>query len=219
MVFGNRHLWPMLLMSFGLYGAFATFIQNWIVIYLMQVYSFPRDFAANFALIAAISHVIGPGFSGVLSDKLLKQRRLPVMLCTGTLLASFLVLTFWNGGRPPVPSLYIICFVMGLGTSAIPIMFASVRELVYPSVRGLASGLVNMGLFVGAAITQPLFGYILDMNWQGEMIDNVRLYPLHAFHYGLIFCCILALIGFIGAMLMKETYCREIYGTSEVRGR
>ena len=213
MVFGNRHLWPLFLMAFGLYGAFATFIQNWIVIYLMQIYSFTRDVAANFALVAAVSHVIGPGFSGVLSDKLLKQRRLPVMLFTGTLLVSFLSLTFWNGGKPPVPSLYIICFVMGLGTGAIPIMFASVRELVYPSVRGISSGLVNMGLFVGAAIIQPLFGYILDMNWQGEMIGNVRQYPLHAFQYGLILCCILAMIGFIGALLMKETHCRETYDT------
>jgi len=100
---------------------------------------------------------------------------------------------------------------MGLGTGAIPVMFASVRELVQPSVRGISSGLVNLGLFTGAAIAQPLFGYILDLNWQGQMMGGVRQYPLHAFQYGFFLCCILAMIGFISALFIKETYCRETY--------
>ena len=213
MVFGNRHLWPLFLMAFGLYGSFATFIQNWVVIYLMQTYGFQRYIAANFALVAAVSHVIGPVVSGILSDRLFRQRRLPILFFNGILLVSFLLLIFWNGGKPPVMSLYVVFFVMGFSTGAIPIMFASVRELVQPSVRGLSSGLINMGLFVGAAIAQPLFGFILDLNWQGEIIGNVRQYPLYAFQYGLILCGIFSMIGFISALFIKETHCREIYST------
>ena len=77
--------------------------------------------------------------------------------------------------------------------------------MAQPSVSGMASGLVNMGGFISAAIAQPLFGYLLDRGWQGDMIEGVRVYPLAAFQQGLLLCCALATVGFIGTLLTKET--------------
>jgi len=75
----------------------------------------------------------------------------------------------------------------------------------------MASGLVNMGAFVGAAIAQPLFGYILDLGWEGKMVEGARVYPVEAFQQGILLCCVLAALGFLGALLVRETYCRQSY--------
>jgi hypothetical protein len=62
-----------------------------------------------------------------------------------------------------------------------------------------------MGGFISAAVAQPLFGYLLDRGWQGDMVNKVRIYPLAAFQQGLFICCGLAALGFIGALLNRET--------------
>ena len=72
--------------------------------------------------------------------------------------------------------------------------------------QGTALGLLNMGAFVGPAIAQPLFGYLLDLGWGGEIMEGVRVYPLEAFQQGLWLCCFLAVLGFISALLVRETY-------------
>ena len=213
-VFSNKRLWPLFLLAFGIYGSYATLVQNWAVVYIMQTYSLPRDLAANFVLVAAIGHIVGFPLAGFISDRM-KKRRFPSVLFSGILLASFLLWTFWNSGRPPLEALYPLCFFISLGTGAIPIIFAAVGDLTGPSYRGTASGLVNSGLFAGAAIAQPLFGYILDMGWEGKMTGDMRIYPLSAFQQGFYLCCAMAALGFLGALLVKETRCREIYGTQD----
>ena len=209
LVFGNRHLWPLFLVGFGTYGAFATLMHHWMVVYLMQTYGVARDFAANFVLVGAVGMIVAAPVAGFLSDRVLQQRRLPIILSTGLSLASFLLLVLWNGGRPPLVALYPLCFIMGLGCGGIPITIACVRDMVQPSIQGVASGLVNSGGFVAAAMAQPLFGYILDLGWTGEMAEGARVYPLEAFQQCLSLCCLLAALGFLGALLIRETLHRD----------
>jgi len=203
-VFTDRRLWPLFLVGFGTYGAYATLFHSWMVVYLMQTYNVQRDFASNFVLIAAIGMIVGAPTVGFLSDRLLQQRRLPMALFAGFSLASFLVLALWNGARPPLAAIYPLCFLIGLGCGAPTVTIACVRDTVQPAVRGIASGLVNSGGFVGAAIAQPLFGHILDLKWTGELFQGVRAYPLEAFQQSFLLCCLLAALGFIATLLVRE---------------
>jgi len=209
--FGNKHLWPSFMLAFGTLGAYTTLFQNWVVVYVMQTYDVQRDFATNFVLAATIGMIVGAPVAGFLSDRILQKRRLPAMIGTGSLLTSLLILALWNGGRPPLGALYPLCFFMALGLAATLINFARVRDIVQPSIRGIAFGLVNTGALLGAAVAQPLFGYILDLGWEGEMVEGARLYPLGAFQQGFLLCCVFAALSFLGALLIKETNPREIY--------
>ena len=205
MVLGNKHLWPLFMLHMGIYGAYSTFFHNWAVVYLMQTYGLARDFAANFIMIAAIGVIVGAPLLGFLSDRVFRRRRLPAIVFAGVFLTAFLVLALWQGGHPPLEALYPMCFLIGLGMGAVPLAFAAVGELAPPSVRGTASGLVNTGGFISAAVVQPLFGYLLDRGWQGDMEGGVRLYTPGAFQQGILLCCGLAVVGFIGALLTRET--------------
>ena len=208
-VLSNKYLWPMVLLGFGIYGAYATLFYNWTVVYLMQTYDLQRDLAANFVFVATIGTMAGAPGVGFLSDRILQKRRLPLVVFGGIALASFLVWALWNGGKPPLEALYPLCFLIGFSTGSVFITYACVKDIVQPSVQGMALGLLNMTAFVGAAIAQPLFGYILDLGWRGEMMEGIRVFPLEAFQQGLLLCCLLAALGFLGALLMKETYYRK----------
>ena len=46
--------------------------------------------------------------------------------------------------------------------------------------------------------------------FQNRCYDGgIRIYPLQAFQHGLFLCCSFAALGFLGTLLMKETYRRE----------
>jgi MFS family permease len=107
--------------------------------------------------------------------------------------------------------LFPLSFFIGMGSSVIPVLFGSVRDIVRPATRGVASGLVNMGGFAGGAIAQPIFGYLLDRGWQGEMLEGAPVFPLYAFQQGIFLCCAMAALGVVASLMMKETHCKPIY--------
>ncbi len=91
------------------------------------------------------------------------------------------------------------------------LIFACAKEIVPPLLSGMAMGLVNVSIFLSPAVLQMVFGKLLDLGWQGAVIEGVRVYPLAAFQSGLVVVCIGAFFYLIGALLLKETRCRDIY--------
>jgi len=198
----NKRLWPVILVAMGTYGAYTTFFLNWLVVYLMQTYGLTRDYASSFALVSAVGAILGTSTLGFISDYM-QSRRIPVLFATAISLTCYLLIALWNGGAPPLAAFWPLSLIIGFNVGAMPITYATVRDLVSPEVRGMGSGLINMGAFVGAAVVQPLFGYVLDRNWQGEMIGGIRHYPVEAFQLAMFLPCALIALGFLGALLMK----------------
>ncbi len=199
----TRQIWPLFLVSLGTYGAYATFFLNWLVAYLMQTYGLTRDAASNFALVSAVGAILGTSALGFISDYF-RSRKGPILLATTISLICYLTMVLWNGGKAPLEAFWPISFIVGFNVGAMPITYATVRDIVSPEVRGMGSGLVNMGGFAGAAVMQPLFGSILDRNWDGSMLGDIRHYPVEAFQQAMYLPCTLIALGFLGALLMKR---------------
>ncbi|MFO8088811.1 MAG: MFS transporter [Desulfatiglandaceae bacterium] len=204
-VFGNWNVWPLFLVAMGTYGSYATFFLNWLVVYLMQTYGITRDHAASFTLVSSIGAIVGMGGFGFISDRI-NSRRIPIITGTSMSLAGFLAIVLWNGGRPPLEALWPISFIMGFNLGAMPVTFAMVSRVVPSEVAGMSAGLVNMGGLAGAAVIQPLFGYVLDLHWAGEMAGGSRHYPVEAFQQAILLPAALMAMGFIGALLLREPH-------------
>lgn len=203
LVAGNKSIWPLFMVCMGTYGAFCAFFLNWFVIYLMQTYGLTRDYAATFALASAVGSIIGTSSLGIISDRI-RSRRIPIRFATATSLTCLLIMALWNGGKPPLEAHWFLAFFVGFGIGAMSVSFATVRDVAKPEVRGMTGGIINMGAFIGAGVVQPVFGWLLDRGWLGEMLNGVRHYPVGAFQQGLLLCCGLMALGFFGALLMKE---------------
>ena len=212
-VLKDRNLWPLFLVALGTYGSYTTFFLNWLVIYLMQTYNVTRDYAATFALVSAVGAIIGTSALGFISDRI-RSRRIPITFATFVTLVCYVTITFWNSASPPLEAFWPLSFLIGFMVGAMPVCFGAVRDIAEPELRGMSSGIVNMGGFVGAAIVQPLFGYILDRGWQGELVGDIRHYPPEAYQKALLLCCLLVTLGFLGAILMRTTRSRRATGSA-----
>ncbi|NLX91391.1 MAG: MFS transporter [Firmicutes bacterium] len=196
--------------TFGIYGILIAFTGTWSITYLMQIYGFSRSVAANFILMATIGMCIGFPLIGFISDKL-RRRKQPLLLLFLLQAVIWCLFFLWNGGKPPENALYILFFIMGITAGASALVIAIAKEINDPSFSGTALSVANTGAFLGMSIMQPLLGYILDLRWNGVVVEGTKIYPLAAYR-GLFAACLAFLaVCLFCTLFIKETYCQNIY--------
>lgn len=208
-VTANLHTWPPFVASTASYAVFASFAGVWGVPYLMQIHGLPRVEASGYMVAISIGYMAAGPLVGYLSDRF-ATRRWPFVAHMTILLAAWLVLTAWDGGKPPAAALYPLCLALGAGASGITLTLACAKEVNPPHMTGIATGLVNIGPFIGAALAQPLFGALLDLKWQGVIEQGVKVYPLEAFQFAFWLCAGVLAVAVCAACFITETRCVNI---------
>lgn len=210
-VMGNVYTWPPFLVGACLYGVFMGFGGIWGVPYFMQIYGMSRVDAANHLVAVFVGYMLFGPLWGYLSDRWCTRRQ-PFIGGTVLALAAWLGLTLWNQAMPPFWTLYPFCFLLGAGTSVTTLTLACAKEVNPSNMTGIATGVVNMGPFIGAALVQPGFGWVLDQYWAGALVAGVKLYPLMAFERAFWLCAAILLAAFVVVLFTKETNCSNVAG-------
>jgi sugar phosphate permease len=201
-VLSNRYFWPVALWFFFDCGIFFGFGALWSGPYLMHVYGFSREETGALLSMIAWGMIIGSPLLGTASDKWLKSRKKPFILCTAGLLAILLAL-YLNPGGFSKPALYLIFFIFSLCSSAIVVIgFTMTKELFPIAIAGTSVGMVNLFPFLGGAIYMPLLGRILDAYRQTDTGVN---YLVEGYSALLLFLMISAGAALLCASMMQET--------------
>jgi sugar phosphate permease len=205
----NPRSWTVGLISGGIYGGFAAFVGLWGVPYLTQVYEMPRVRAANLVGLAALGLLVGAPLLGWLSDRL-RRRRLPLILVSGMNVLTWVALV--APATPITPELLpLICFLIGLGSSVVVLVFAAIREVNDPRCVGVALGFHNLPTFLSFGLMQWVTGLVLDHHWDGALAAGARVYGADAYRAAFALCLALAAGSFLSACLAPETRGRNIW--------
>ena len=103
-----------------------------------------------------------------------------------------------------------LIFVMGAAGSAMTVCFGSVKELNDPDFSSTAIGFMNMCVVGAGAVMQPLIGWLLDLQWGGELIDGVPAYSASDFSFALSALLVANVMAVIAAFLLRETFCKQV---------
>ena len=177
----------------------------WGIPFLVQQYGISRFDASSKLLIMAIGLMIGCPLAGTISDKL-SSRKWPLIVFTSLYISCWVLLTSWPGGKPSMDVLPFLFFAMGLFSSGFIIVWACAKEVNAPHLSGCAMGLANMGGFLGAAVMQPLFGWALDLNWDGTLVEGARVYQLDAFRCAFLLLATVLVVTSFSLIFLKETH-------------
>ncbi|MBW1645248.1 MAG: MFS transporter, partial [Deltaproteobacteria bacterium] len=90
------------------------------------------------------------------------------------------------------------------------ISFAFIKESVPPDLGGTASGILNMGVMAGPMILQPAVGWILDRQWQGTMLNGVKVYSFDAYRCGFSLMFAWLLLSAVLILFTRETRCQQL---------
>jgi len=203
----NKQLW--LVATYGglMYMSTPVFCGLWGVPFLMFKMHISKSVAANYISLVFVGWAIASPLWGIYSNQI-GLRKPPMYIgAIGALVTSILFI------YAPIESGWLMGALLlsfGLFSAGFLCAFSVAKELCSNHYVATGLGFMNMLNMVGIAIAQPFIGFILDAFWAGDMLHNVRVYPLYAYYIGLAILPICILIALLILPKIRETYCQRV---------
>ncbi len=205
-VTSNRETWLNAVAGLGSTGPLLAFAGLWGVPYLQSVHEIDRVTAGSVTSVTFIGWGVGAPLIGWFSDHIGNRRRPLIIGLTLSAISLFAILYV-----PGIPLwvVGVLCFGIGFGGSAQIVCFALVREHNPSQLSGTAIGTVNALVTGAGALFQPMVGWLLDIGWDGLLVDGARVYNPET--YNLAFSVLVAgcMVGILCAIVMRES---PVYG-------
>ena len=206
-VVANPQSWACAGIGFGMTAIMLSFAGLWAVPWLSSVYDYPVSRAAWVVSMLFFGWALGAPVMGWLSDHTGKRR--PVMLI-GIICNTLIFSVVLFAGFSAPPAMVILFFSLGVSGSMMTVAFGSMREVNSPRHSATAMGLVNMCVVGSGAVMQPVIGWLLDLGWDGRIVEGARIYGADA--YTTAFSVLIGsnLLALVCILLLRETYCKPL---------
>ena len=178
-VLRNKQTYIVALYAFCSWGPVTIFAALWGVPYLMSRYAISNTVASISPMLVWIALAITSPIIGRLVSKLGHKSLMQAVLLVGVL-GSLAIIYIPNLSFFVV---VLLSITVGVGAAGQVLSFDLVRMNNNDSEFALATGFNNVGVVFGGAILQPLFGYIVNLNWGGVLsAGGSRIYALHSYN-------------------------------------
>jgi len=203
-VLSSPRFWPVAIWFFFNCAVFFTFGGLWGGPFLMQIYGLTKAQAGHVLSMLAVGMIAGSPLMSFFSNRVFKGRK-PVLIGSSAVTLGISAMFAFYTDRLPIGVLYAACFGLGIFSSAIVVVaFTTTKELFPVQIAGTSTGLVNIFPFIGGAVFQPVFGYILERH--GRLEGAFTLAGYRGGFQVLFFCGVAA---FLASLCMQETLTRE----------
>ena len=203
----NSQTWICSIIGFGMAATMLTLGGLWGVPWLNNVHGYTTTEAAAVTSMIFVGWAIFSPLAGWASDRMGRRN---IILLGGSMVA-LIALTCLVYITPDNTSLLmLLIFLVGAGGSAMTVCFGSVKELNDANYSSTSLGLMNMCIVGSGAVMQPLVGWLLDLNWSGEMLDGARVYAENNYSLAFTSLLVLNLAAFVAALFLRETHCRQV---------
>jgi sugar phosphate permease len=163
-VLANRRTWPGFFVNAGIGGSYLAFAGLWAVPFLVDTRGMSRVVAAEHGSALLLGVAFGSMIVGVVSDRL-QSRRGVMRACAAMYVLSW---TPWLAGVDwPLPATLAWFALMGLLIPGFTLSWTIAKEANRPEHSGIATAVVNVGIFLGTGVLQPLAGHLLDRGRSG----------------------------------------------------
>ncbi|WP_237224639.1 MFS transporter [Rothia nasisuis] len=205
--------YPGVRLAFWVHYATASMIFSIMLLWGMPFltgglgYSTAQASGVLSTVVAAI--VVAGFFTGSLLARFATYR---VHIAAGSALLNLVLwstIFLWPGIAPP-PLVYAAAVTLGVNGPISMAAFEVVRAHAQPHQRGLATGVANMGGFVGALVTVLLIGLVLDRLGAG----TPETYTLDAFRWAMASHIPVILVGLIMIAYLYPRAKRDLLSRS-----
>jgi len=147
-------------------------------LYLMQVYGYHAITASFINSMLYWGMLLGCPFFGLISDNL-HSRKKPMLF--GSII-TFIAICYLINNHCSFSILLALFFIIGFGSSSQILSYPMVAERNPQHQVASGEGIAATLIMSGGAIFQPLLGWLIELNWNGNMLDNTPLYSLSDYH-------------------------------------
>ena len=195
-VLKNPATWPGFFVNMGIAGSYLAFAGLWAVPWLEHAYGMSRVTAAQHTSALLLGVAIGSLGIGMLSDRLGSRRGVmrvyALLYCLSWL--PLLIRVEW-----PLAATLGWFFLMGMLIPGFTLSWTIAKEVNRPEHSGIATSVVNVGIFLGAGILQPLVGWVID---QGQAAGDIG----RAWQHAMLLLAGAATLGALMTLLVRERH-------------
>jgi MFS family permease len=202
----NPQTWICSLIGFGMASTMLAFGGLWGVPWLNNVHGYTTTEAAGVTSMIFVGWAIFSPLAGWASDRMGRRN---IILLGGSMLALIALACLIYYTPENTSLLMLLIFLIGAGGSSMTVCFGSVKELNDANYSSTSLGLMNMCIVGAGAVMQPLVGWLLDLNWSGEMLDGARVYTGSNYSMAFTSLLIMNFTAFVAALFLRETHCRQ----------
>ena len=175
---GRSRTWIAAGVGGSMTAAMLSFAGLWGVPFLITIRGLEKPEAAGILSIMFVGWAIGAPALGWLSDRFGRRKPL-IVACSSLAAISMLGIVVFP--TAPLWWLAVMLFLQGFGSSSIVLCFAVARQGCPAWAAGATIGIVNTFVVGSGAVLQPVMGWLLDLNWDGVMVDGARIYSESAY--------------------------------------
>lgn len=178
----------------------------WGSLYLTAMHQITPLQASYITSMIFFGTMIGCPVIGAYSDYI-ARRRMPMFIAAAISLPVMLGIIFLT--KISLIELLILFFALGFFTAAQTIGYPTISESNNKSITGTAMGLASVLIMGAPMVFEPLFGWLMDKNWDGKVVGGTHVYSAQAYHYPMLFLFGILLLGTIFPLFVRETYAKE----------
>lgn len=201
-VFKSKQNWLLTLYGGLAFAPIAVFGGLWGNPFLELAYHLSKTEAASMISLVFIGLGLGSPLLGLLSDRL--QNRRYIMLGS-TLVSCAAITTVLYCHALPTGYVSALLFLFGFGLGAFMLVFAMGKEMNPLSLTATVIAMINTSDALLDALTEPLIGKLLDMGWDGSIVNGVHQFSLSSYHTALSLLPMYLILGAILLLWVKET--------------
>lgn len=175
----------------------------WGNLYLVQAHQLNRMQASYVTSMIFIGAIVGSPLIGWISDHV-RLRRLPMIACA---ILSVIVILLTMFSHLNLFSAMLLFLLLGIFTSGQIISYPLIAESNSPAIIGTAEGIASV-LIMAGGLGQPLFGWLMDLNWQHHYVNNMPWYSVSDYRLAMSIMPVGFALALLAALVIRETHCK-----------
>nr|MBA2652214.1 MFS transporter [Tatlockia sp.] len=200
-VFKNKQNWLLTLYSGLAFSPVAVFGGLWGNPFLEQAYHLSKTQSASMISLVFVGLGFGSPILGMLSDRLGKRR---LVMLVSTLISTAAIALVLYCTMLSLQFLAVLLFLFGFGLGAFMLVFAMGKEMNPLAMTATVIAMINTSDALIDALTEPLIGKVLDLLWDGRMVNGIHQFSHFSYLLALSILPLYLMVGSLLLLWVKE---------------
>ncbi|MDR3151680.1 MAG: MFS transporter [Holosporaceae bacterium] len=199
-ILSSRRIWILSLLIVMQYAPLSALADLWGTQFIKKLYNADSAVASLANNMIYLGLVVGSPFFAWLAKKINSYKN---SMTIGLLISSaaFTVVQFCH---IPIYGMFAALFVVGFSCGALLEFVIGTAE--FPGrMSATVTSVINMSSMVSGIILMPLIGWIVDLSWDGAMMDGIKLYSASDYRNGFFAVLASLLIALGMSFFVKES--------------
>ncbi|CAN5461020.1 MFS transporter [soil metagenome] len=188
------------------FAPMSVFGGLWGVPFLEQACNLSQMIASKNISLIFIGFAIGCPFFGWISDYLAKRKLVMAMGVLTALVCLSSIIYFSH--FLPLFTIEILLFTFGFTASAVLLCFTIAVEIQSTLLAGSLIAFINTLSSLFEALTGPVIGKVLDLSWDGKLLNGACIFSVKNYHVGLLVLPIYLVVALLLLVFIEEPKSR-----------